>query len=45
MIDINPDIVAIVTIGSKEGLAHLMLSTLDRGETVLVLHLDLNTPQ
>ena len=26
----------IVTIGSKEGLAHLMLATLDRGDTVLV---------
>ena len=27
---------AIVTIGSKEGLAHLVLATLDRGDTVLV---------
>src|SRR5690349_7268099 len=27
---------AIVTIGSKEGLAHLMLATLDQGDTVLV---------
>ena len=27
---------AIATIGSKEGLAHLMLATLDRGDTVLV---------
>ncbi|MCX5591324.1 alanine transaminase [Alcaligenes endophyticus] len=27
---------AIVTIGSKEGLAHLMLATLDKGDTVLV---------
>ena len=27
---------AIVTIGSKEGLAHLMLATLDRGDTILV---------
>jgi alanine-synthesizing transaminase len=27
---------AVVTIGSKEGLAHLMLATLDRGDTVLV---------
>jgi alanine-synthesizing transaminase len=26
----------VVTIGSKEGLAHLMLATLDRGDTVLV---------
>ena len=33
---INPDSEAIVTIGSKEGLAHLMLATLDRGDTVLV---------
>ncbi|QZA76627.1 alanine transaminase [Deefgea tanakiae] len=35
-VDINPDSEAIVTIGSKEGLAHLMLATLDRGDTVLV---------
>jgi alanine-synthesizing transaminase len=35
-IDIDPDSEAIVTIGSKEGLAHLMLATLDRGDTVLV---------
>ncbi|MBK6651641.1 MAG: alanine transaminase [Betaproteobacteria bacterium] len=35
-VDINPDTEAIVTIGSKEGLAHLMLATLDRGDTVLV---------
>jgi alanine-synthesizing transaminase len=27
---------AIVTIGSKEGLAHLMLATLERGDTVMV---------
>src|SRR5437879_4538706 len=33
---IDPDFEAIVTIGSKEGLAHLMLATLDRGDTVLV---------
>ncbi len=33
---IDPDHEAIVTIGSKEGLAHLMLATLDRGDTVLV---------
>ncbi|MEX0637585.1 MAG: aminotransferase class I/II-fold pyridoxal phosphate-dependent enzyme, partial [Burkholderiales bacterium] len=32
----DPDSEAIVTIGSKEGLAHLMLATLDRGDTVLV---------
>ena len=35
-VEINPDSEAIVTIGSKEGLAHLMLATLDRGDTVLV---------
>ena len=33
---IDPESEAIVTIGSKEGLAHLMLATLDRGDTVLV---------
>ena len=32
----DPDSEAIVTIGSKEGLAHLMLATLDSGDTVLV---------
>ncbi|MFC4277875.1 alanine transaminase [Achromobacter aloeverae] len=35
-VDIDPDTEAIVTIGSKEGLAHLMLATLDQGDTVLV---------
>jgi len=35
-VHIDPDSEAIVTIGSKEGLAHLMLATLDRGDTVLV---------
>ena len=35
-VEIDPDNEAIVTIGSKEGLAHLMLATLDRGDTVLV---------
>ncbi|HCO56727.1 MAG: alanine transaminase [Proteobacteria bacterium] len=35
-VDLDPDKEAIVTIGSKEGLAHLMLATLDRGDTVLV---------
>src|SRR6202158_6188695 len=34
--DIDPEGEAVVTIGSKEGLAHLMLATLDRGDTVLV---------
>ena len=33
---IDADTEAVVTIGSKEGLAHLMLATLDRGDTVLV---------
>ncbi|MGB3836377.1 alanine transaminase [Castellaniella sp.] len=35
-VQFDPDTEAIVTIGSKEGLAHLMLATLDRGDTVLV---------
>jgi alanine-synthesizing transaminase len=35
-VDIDPDSEAIVTIGSKEGLAHLMLATLDAGDIVLV---------
>ncbi|WP_280154775.1 alanine transaminase [Piscinibacter sp. XHJ-5] len=35
-VEIDPDREAIVTIGSKEGLAHLMLATLERGDTVLV---------
>ncbi len=35
-VDINPETEAVVTIGSKEGLAHLMLATLDRGDTVIV---------
>jgi alanine-synthesizing transaminase len=35
-VDFDPDSEAIVTIGSKEGLAHLMLATLERGDTVLV---------
>jgi alanine-synthesizing transaminase len=33
---LDPDSEAIVTIGSKEGLAHLMLATMDRGDTALV---------
>jgi alanine-synthesizing transaminase len=37
-VDIDPEDEAIVTIGSKEGLAHLMLATLDHGDTVLVLN-------
>ncbi|VGP02952.1 Glutamate-pyruvate aminotransferase AlaC [Klebsiella quasipneumoniae subsp. similipneumoniae] len=35
-VDIDPESEAIVTIGSKEGLAHLMLATLDHGDNVLV---------
>ncbi|MES2049374.1 MAG: alanine transaminase [Pseudomonadota bacterium] len=35
-VNFDPDSEAIVTIGSKEGLAHLMLATLDKGDTVLV---------
>jgi alanine-synthesizing transaminase len=35
-VEFDPDSEAIVTIGSKEGLAHLMLATLDKGDTVLV---------
>ena len=35
-VEIDPDSEAIATIGSKEGLAHLMLATLDRGDTVIV---------
>ena len=35
-VEFDPEREAIVTIGSKEGLAHLMLATLDRGDTVLV---------
>ena len=33
---IDPDTEAIVTIGSKEGIAHLCLATLDQGDMVLV---------
>ena len=35
-VDLDPDKEAIVTIGSKEGLAHLALATLGAGDTVLV---------
>jgi alanine-synthesizing transaminase len=35
-VEFDPDIEAIVTIGSKEGIAHLALATLDRGDIVLV---------
>jgi alanine-synthesizing transaminase len=35
-VSFDPDSEAIVTIGSKEGIAHLMMATLDRGDSVLV---------
>ncbi len=35
-VDIDPEKEAIVTIGSKEGIAHLALATLDHGDIVLV---------
>ena len=35
-VDFDPDKEAIVTIGSKEGLAHLAMATVDRGDAVLV---------
>jgi alanine-synthesizing transaminase len=35
-IELDPDAEAIVTIGSKEGIAHLALAMLDRGDIVLV---------
>lgn len=35
-VELDSDSEAIVTIGSKEGLAHLMLATLSQGDTVLV---------
>jgi len=35
-VDLDPDKEAIVTIGSKEGLSHLALATVDRGDAVLV---------
>jgi alanine-synthesizing transaminase len=35
-VELDADTEAIVTIGSKEGLAHLMLACLERGDTVLV---------
>ncbi len=35
-VDLDPEKEAIVTIGSKEGIAHLALATLDRGDIVLV---------
>ena len=35
-IELNPETEAIVTIGSKEGIAHLCLATLDQGDVVMV---------
>ena len=35
-VDLDPETQAIVTIGSKEGLAHLSLATMGAGDTVLV---------
>ncbi|MEP7181061.1 MAG: alanine transaminase [Betaproteobacteria bacterium] len=35
-VEFDPETEAIVTIGSKEGIAHLALATLNRGDTVLV---------
>ena len=35
-VDLDPETEAIATIGSKEGIAHLALATMDRGDVVLV---------
>ena len=35
-VELDPDSEAIVTIGSKEGIAHLAMATVDRGDAVLV---------
>lgn len=35
-VDLDPEAEAIATIGSKEGLAHLMLATLEKGDVVMV---------
>ncbi len=35
-VDLNPETEAVVTIGSKEGISHLMLSILSPGDTVIV---------
>ena len=35
-VSLNPENEAVVTIGSKEGIAHLALATIDRGDKVLV---------
>lgn len=43
-VDITSETEAIVTIGSKEWLAHLMLATLDHGDTVLSTETQLPNP-
>ncbi|NIN34081.1 MAG: aminotransferase class I/II-fold pyridoxal phosphate-dependent enzyme, partial [Gammaproteobacteria bacterium] len=35
-VDLDPEIEAIVSLGSKEGLAHLAMAVVDRGDAVLV---------
>ncbi|MGH8540213.1 MAG: alanine transaminase [Stenotrophobium sp.] len=35
-VDLDPETESVATIGSKEGLAHLMLGTLDQGDVVMV---------
>jgi len=35
-VDLDPETEAVVTIGAKEGLSHLVLATIERGEHVLV---------
>ncbi len=35
-VDLDPESEAIVTIGSKEGLAHLAMATMERGDSVIV---------
>ena len=35
-VDLDPELEAVVTIGSKEGISHLMLSILSPGDTVIV---------
>ncbi|HIF51427.1 MAG TPA: alanine transaminase [Thiotrichaceae bacterium] len=35
-VDLDPELEAIVTLGSKEGLAHLAMAVVDRGDAVLV---------
>jgi len=35
-VDLDPETEAVVTIGAKEGISHLILATIERGEVVLV---------